>query len=469
MKARPLKHALGCCCLCMLLACGRVGFPAQPIDADAENDGGACVDSDADGRCDGDDLCPDADDNDDADGDGFPDACDRCGDGALDTTAGETCDPGLPGTECPESCDDAVACTADSLLGSALACDVVCTNLPITAPFNDDACCPPGANNTNDSDCAPECGNGAVEAGESCDPSSEMACPESCDDADPCTIDALEGDPDACDATCSQTPVTELMPGDSCCPPDANNTTDSDCSPLCGNGTIEAGETCDPQATCPTACDDSDPCTQDLASGAPQNCDTACASLPVEVPFNGDGCCPPGADSTNDSECPPECGNSVLELGEECDGGSQCMANCTFTPRGRCLAGLAQLPEAGLGDDPCSQCACSMCTTRMLDCYVNGNAQRDMYCPPAVECALEEACVGDCDSAFKCFGEFCWWGGDYPNSATGPCKNQLSAAAGGTTDPATALDRAGDPAYPAYWAERFASCLQDRCPSSCTL
>jgi hypothetical protein len=92
-----------------------------------------------------------------------------------------------------------------------------------------------------------------------------------------------------------------------------------------------------------------------------------------------------------------------------------------------------------------------------------------MYCPPAVECGLEEACVGDCDSAFKCFGEFCWWGGNYPDSADGPCKNQLSAAAGGTTNPATALDRAGDPAYPAYWAEGFASCLQDRCPNSCDL
>jgi hypothetical protein len=464
-----LKQVLGRCCLCLLLGCGRIGFPYQAAELDADGDAGACVDGDADGYCDGDDLCPDADDDDDADGDGFPDACDRCGDGVLDTAVGETCDPGLADAPCPDSCDDGFACTEDSLLGSAVSCDVVCTNIPIDAPFNDDDCCPEGANNTNDSDCEPECGNAAVEAGESCDPNSEGGCPESCDDASPCTIDALEGVADQCSATCSYTGVTAVMAGDSCCPPDANNTTDSDCSPLCGNGTIEAGETCDPPDTCPTACDDGDACTQDLASGAPQNCDAACGLLPVEAPFNGDGCCPPGANSTNDSDCPPVCGNAVIEAGEECDSGAQCMANCTFTPQGRCLATVAQLPEVGLGDDPCSQCACSRCTTSMLNCYVNGNSQRDVYCPPAVECALEEACVGDCDSGFKCFGEFCWWGGNYPQSAVGPCKNQLSAATGGTTDSATALSRAGDSAYPAYWAEQFTSCLQDRCPNSCDL
>jgi cysteine-rich repeat protein len=39
----------------------------------------------------------------------------------------------------------------------------------ITMPMSGDGCCPAGANNNNDSDCVPRCGNGVTEINEQCD------------------------------------------------------------------------------------------------------------------------------------------------------------------------------------------------------------------------------------------------------------------------------------------------------------
>jgi alpha-N-arabinofuranosidase len=71
-----------------------------------------------------------------------------CGNGTVDS--GETCDP--PGS-CPASCDDAKACTADQLTGSATNCNVACSNSPILVCTSGDGCCPSGCTAT-DSDCA---------------------------------------------------------------------------------------------------------------------------------------------------------------------------------------------------------------------------------------------------------------------------------------------------------------------------
>jgi hypothetical protein len=475
-RGRPHSDVLLFACCALLLCCGRIGFVLQrEADASSMDDAGercteSDVDSDGDGRCDIEDLCPDADDEADADGDGFPDACDKCGDGVLDTSAGETCDPGLLDMACPSSCADDESCTRDTLAGNVASCDVVCINELITTPFNEDGCCPQGANNTNDSECEPSCGNGVTESTESCDPGGlESACPSACDDESACTDDDRSGDPDECDVTCTFTPITALVDGDLCCPPGANNTTDSDCSPACGNGTIESGETCDPPESCPTDCEDGDACTQDTSGGAPQNCDVACTNAPIVLPFNGDGCCPAGANNTNDIECAPVCGNGIVESGEQCDGSAGCTGSCLLDEQGQCLAYLGALPNTGIGYDPCSECACSRCAAQMLDCYRDGNDQRDQRCPAVVECGLDENCVGDCDSDFRCYGEFCWWGGNYPYYADGECKNQLSSAAGGTTDPATAQNRASNPAYPAYWSEEFTACLQSVCWYRCNL
>src|SRR5690606_13518179 len=85
----------------------------------------------------------------------------RCGDGV--TQAPELCDG-----DCPTSCDDSVACTADVLTGSAEDCGATCSFTPITACAGGDGCCPGG--------CGPDargvgpqtCGDGVVGPADDC-------------------------------------------------------------------------------------------------------------------------------------------------------------------------------------------------------------------------------------------------------------------------------------------------------------
>ena len=72
---------------------------------------------------------------------------------------------------------------------------------------------------------------------------------------------------------------------------------------LCGNGKIDDGETCDPPATCPTDCIDGDPCTEDVMTGSPDNCNVACSNPPITGCDSGDGCCPQGCTSADDDDC----------------------------------------------------------------------------------------------------------------------------------------------------------------------
>lgn len=75
---------------------------------------------------------------------------------------GELCDP------CPLNCDDADACTRDSLHTGNDACNIWCAHDALPASARADHCCPDGADPRLDPDCA-RCGNGVVEAGEQCD------------------------------------------------------------------------------------------------------------------------------------------------------------------------------------------------------------------------------------------------------------------------------------------------------------
>jgi len=142
----------------------------------------------------------------------------------------------------------------------------------------------------------PVCGNGVVEAGETCDGS----CVADCDDDNPCTLDTLSGSPEQCDVVCDH----ETVAG---------------CDPFCGNGQIEPWETCD--GSCMTQCDDGDACTMDVLTGSADTCDVACGTVDITWCVSSDGCCPSGCDALSDVDCAPTCGNGVAEEGEACDGG----------------------------------------------------------------------------------------------------------------------------------------------------
>ena len=225
-----------------------------------------------------------------------------CGNGVAEPP--ETCDTAIPAGDpgaCPTSCDDGVACTMDSLVGSG--CSTECSNSPVSACVDGDGCCPGGCDSLTDSDCSPSCGNGVVEPPELCDTAialgSPGACPISCSDGLVCTRDSLVGS--GCSAECSNTDISECADGDGCCPSACDGLTDSDC-PLCGNGVIEVGETCD--GDCPTSCDDSEACTIDTLVGDPTMCNAECTYEDITVCQNDDGCCPSSCDNSNDNDCP---------------------------------------------------------------------------------------------------------------------------------------------------------------------
>jgi len=234
------------------------------------------------------------------------------------------------------------------------------------------------------------CGNGVIDPGETCDPPS--SCPAGCDDSNACTQDALEGSARSCDARCSHAPITSCRAGDGCCPEGCSPATDADCSTTCGNGTIEAGETCDPPAACPASCDDDDPCTGDTLTGSPSNCSAQCSSSPVTACAGGDGCCPAGCDDATDTDCSDSCGNGVVDPGETCDPPASCPASCDDA-------------------DPCTTDSltgsAATCSARCTHAPVTACAGGDGCCPAGCDDAADADCSDACGNGVVDPGETC--------------------------------------------------------------
>ena len=327
-------------------------------------------------------VCGDGLDN---DCDGVVDnGCALCGNGQVDV--GEKCDG-----NCPTGCDDNVACTKDTLTGSASSCNAVCTHAALTACVSGDRCCPSGCNHNSDSDCSVSCGNGVVEAGEKCDGN----CPSSCNDNVACTKDTLTGSASSCNAVCAHVAIAACVSGDGCCPSGCNHNSDSDCAVSCGNGVVEAGEQCD--RNCPTGCNDSVACTKDTLTGSAASCNAVCTHVALTACVSGDGCCPSGCNHNSDSDCSASCGNGVVEAGEKCDGNCPTSCNDNVACTNDSLIGSASSCSA-----ECLHQAISSCTNGDGCCAAGCNSTNDNDCAPQCGNGVVETgekCDGTCPAS----------------------------------------------------------------------
>jgi hypothetical protein len=272
------------------------------------------------------------------------------------------------------------------------------------------------------------CGNGELDPGETCDiaiPAGRVgACPPaSCDDGIACTTDTRTGD--ACTARCFYAEIPIFVPGDGCCPANANHLSDPDCSATCGNGKIEPGETCDTEipagdpGSCPGAarCLDGDACTMDSLISA-LTCSARCVHQAITAVVAGDGCCPAGASNHTDPDCPEVCGNGYVDPSEKCDiarpAGTKgaCPLECDVhascfrqvVENSACQAVCRSIPITEfIADDKC----CPPGANRALDsdCLAicgNGVLELAEHCDTAIPAGQQGACPTSCAPATGC-------------------------------------------------------------------
>ncbi len=71
----------------------------------------------------------------------------------------------------------------------------------------------------------------------------------------------------------------------------------------CGDGVLDAGETCDPSELCPVECPRMDGCVMPRLTGQPETCNSACVYDPITQCASDDSCCPAGCTKENDNDC----------------------------------------------------------------------------------------------------------------------------------------------------------------------
>ncbi len=277
-----------------------------------------------------------------------------------------------------------------------------------------------------DSMCHFTCGNGVVDSdqGETCDTSIASgpgSCPTACDDGDACTTDVLEGS--GCTAQCVYSPITSAIDGDGCCPAGANANTDNDCTAMCGNGVLEAGELCDPgivagAGACPESCDDDQSCTTDtLVSGG--TCQAMCTFTAITMPINNDGCCPAGANPGDDNDCSAACGNGFVDVGETCDtaiasGAGKCPTACDD--------GIACTSNVLSNPGTCT----AACVYPAITMPING----DGCCPTGANANDDNDCAPVCGNGVVEAGEQCDDGNtDNTDACDNTCHTHVVATA----------------------------------------
>ncbi len=371
-----------------------------------------------------------------------------CGDGIRNTATPEACDDGNTnnGDGCSSACVVEVGFTCTGPANGLSACTgAACGNGVVNAP---EQCDSSGTNTAGcDSDCTfPACQDGIsnTAAGEQCDAATlpTAACDIDCTNrvcgdgrfnaasAETCD-DGNTANGDGCSSAC-------LIESGFTCTGPANGL--SACTGgACGNGVVNAGETCD-AATLPTATCDVDCTTRVCGDGirntaTPEACDDGNT-------INGDGCsstCTLEVGTTPGFTCltPANalttctggiCGNNTLNTGEACDDGNTLDTDGCVNPL---PTGFCQIASCGDGrvrsvGSPTEQCdattlpsaTCDVdCTNRVCgdgqrnaaagETCDDGNTNNGDGCSNA--CAIESGftCTGPLNGLSACTGGAC--------------------------------------------------------------
>jgi fibro-slime domain-containing protein len=254
-----------------------------------------------------------------------------CGNGKLDP--GEQCDDGntVGGDGCTPLCQIEKGWTCPTP-GQPCVRDAVCGDGVITPPETCD-----DGNTTGGDGCSSTC---QVESGWRC-PEPGKPCVPICGD---CVIEGTETcddcnttNGDGCSSTC------QVEPGATCPKTSSGAPASGPCTlAVCGNGILEAGESCDcgtSLTTFPAGC--SGP--NGLFNGDGSGCSKTCTKEPT---------CRDSSGKT--TACSTSCGNGTIEPGEQCDDGNQvsgdgCSSTCQIEPGFSCKT----VPKSDAQD--CSQ------------------------------------------------------------------------------------------------------------------
>jgi hypothetical protein len=180
-------------------------------------------------------------------------------------------------------------------------------------------------------------------------------------------------------------------------------------SAVCGNGTVESGEQCDPRGTCPTSCPNQG-CTKFSLQGSAAACTAMCVVSGTQTEcVHDDGCCPAGCNATTDRDCAVKCGNGMKEGMETCDPLSTCPTSCPplgcqlrkLVNENTCTAACVndQQQTSCTSGDGCCPSSCNH--NNDTDCPArcgNGVVESGETCDPVSSCISKQAqCTSDKD------------------------------------------------------------------------
>jgi cysteine-rich repeat protein len=250
--------------------------------------------------------------------------------------------------------------------------------------------------------------------------------------------------------------------------------------PVCGDGTVNAGEQCDDgngtssdgcENDCTFSCEAAADCDDSAICNGVESCSSEShACLPGSMATDGTIC---GEGSCRGGECAPSgCGNTVVEAGEDCDDGNLdpddgCDNDCTFT----CTT-----------DDDCDDgegCTVELCTasnTCMIRAaLVNGSVCERDGNPETRDICLSSTCVPsrcgdgyvdteaaypeDCDDANEVSGDGCEIDCSFSCETDAQCMDESICNGVETCDEATHICSPGTP------AEDGTTCFDGLCAS----